>query len=181
MPPLDAAQMTPAQQAAAAALIAGPRKAVKGPFIALLRSPELMGRVGQLGEFLRFSSSLSKRASEFATLIVAHAYGQQFEWFIHVPLALQAGTSQASIDALRLGQRPAAMSEEEQIVHDVASELLRQQGLSDATYARALERFGEAGIVELTSLVGYFGLVSLVLNVARTPEEPNPAVQALER
>jgi len=180
MPPLDAAQMSPAQRAAADELIAGPRKAVKGPFIAFLRSPELLARVGKLGEFLRFSTSLSPRASEFATLMVARAYHQQFEWFIHVPLALKAGTAQASIDAVRLGQRPAAMSDEEALVHDVTSELLREHGVSDATYARAVERLGEAGVVELTSLVGYFQLVSLVLNVARIPEEPNPAVQPLE-
>ena len=180
MPPLDAAQMTPAQRAAADELIAGPRKAVKGPFIAFLRSPELLARVGKLGEFLRFSTSLSPRASEFATLMVARAYDQQFEWFIHVALALKAGTAQASIDALRLGQRPAAMSDEEALVHDVTSELLRERGVSDATYARAVQRWGEHGVVELTSLVGYFQLVSLVLNVARIPEEPNPAVQPLE-
>lgn len=180
MPPLAAAQMTPAQRAAADELIAGPRKAVKGPFIALLRSPELLARVGKLGEFLRFSTSLAVRASEFATLIVARAYDQQFEWFIHVPLALKAGTSQASIDALRLGQRPAQMSDEEQAVYDVTSALLRDRQLDDATYARAVQRFGEPGVVELTSLVGYFQMVSLVLNVARTPQEPNPAVRPLE-
>ena len=153
---------------------------MKGPFIAFLRSPELLARVGKLGEFLRFSTSLSPRASEFATLMVARAYDQQFEWFIHVPLALKAGTAQASIDALRLGQRPTAMSDEETLVHDVTSELLREHGVSDATYARAVQRLGEAGVVELTSLVGYFQLVSLVLNVGRIPEEPNPAVQPLE-
>jgi len=180
MPPLDAAQLSPAQRAAADELIAGPRKAVKGPFIAFLRSPELLARVGKLGEFLRFSTSLSPRASEFATLMVARAYDQQFEWFIHVPLALKAGTAQASIDALRLGHRPAAMSDEETLIHDVTSELLREHGVSDATYARAVQHLGEGGVVELTSLVGYFQLVSLVLNVARIPEEPNPAVQPLE-
>lgn len=180
MPPLDAAAMTPAQRAAADELIAGPRKAVKGPFIALLRSPELLARVGKLGELLRFSTSLSPRASEFATLIVAQAYGQQFEWFIHVPLALKAGTSAASIEAVRVGTRPADLSDEEQVVYDVATELLAQHGVTDATYARAVARFGEAGVVELTSLVGYFQMVSLVLNVARTPEEPNPAVRRLE-
>jgi len=180
MPPLAAAEMSAAQRAAADELIAGPRKAVKGPFIALLRSPELLARVGKLGEFLRFSTSLTPRASEFATLIVARACDQQFEWFIHVPLALKAGTAQASIDAVRLGRRPVALSDEEQLVYDVTSELLRTHGVSDATYARALQRFGEVGIVELTSLVGYFQLVSLVLNVARTPQEPNPAVEPLQ-
>ena len=180
MPPIPAGQMTPAQRSAADELTAGPRKGVKGPFIALLRSPELLARLQKVGEFLRFQSSLSTRASEFATLLVARAFDQQFEWFVHVPLALKAGTEQASIDALREGRRPTTMSDEEALVHDITSELLHQHRVGDATYARALQHFGEAGIVELASLVGYFMQVSLVLNVAGIPEEPNAAVQPLE-
>ena len=179
MPPLNPEQMTPAQRAAAAELTAGPRKGVKGPFIALLRSPELLARVQKVGEFLRFQSSLSPRASEFATLIVARAWSQQFEWFVHVPLALKAGTAQATIDALREGRRPTSMNDEETLVHDFTTELLQQHGASETSYARALEHFGEAGVVELTSLVGYFVMISMVLNVTHTPEEPNPAVVPL--
>jgi 4-carboxymuconolactone decarboxylase len=180
MAPLAGEQMTAAQRGAADELINGPRKGVKGPFIALLRSPELMARLGRVGEFLRFSSSLAPRASEYATLIVARAYDQQFEWFVHVPLALKAGTAPASIDALRERRRPAEFGADEELVYDATTELLSDHALSDATYARAVARFGEAGVVELTSLVGYFQLVSLVLNVARIPEEPNPAVQRLQ-
>lgn len=181
MPPLAAEQMTPLQRAAADELTAGPRKGVKGPFIALLRSPELLARVQKVGEFLRFQSSLSPRTSEFATLIVARALSQQFEWFTHVPLALKAGTAQATIDALREGRRPESMNDEETLVHDFTSELLQHHGASETTYRRAVERFGEHGVVELTSLIGYFVMVSMVLNVTHTPEEPNPAVVALER
>jgi len=179
MPPLTPEQMTPPQRAAADELTAGPRKGVKGPFIALLRSPELLARVQKVGEFLRFQSSLSPRASEFATLLVARAWSQQFEWFTHVPLALKAGTAQATIDALRDGRRPTTMNDEETLVHDFTTELLQQHGASEATYARAVKHFGEPGVVELTSLIGYFVMVSMVLNVTLTPEEPNPAVVPL--
>jgi 4-carboxymuconolactone decarboxylase len=179
MPLLDPSQMTPAQRAAADELIAGPRKGVKGPFIALLRSPELMARLGRVGEFLRFQSSLSPRASEFATLIVAREWSQQFEWFVHVPLALKAGTSQGVIDALREGRQPNGMSDEEVLVHVFTTELLAHRGVCDATYRAAVEHFGEAGVVELTSLVGYFAAVSMVLNVAHIPEEPNSQVVPL--
>ena len=58
MPPLAPSQMSAAQRAAADELTAGPRKGVKGPFIALLRSPELLARLQKVGEFLRFGSSL---------------------------------------------------------------------------------------------------------------------------
>ena len=72
--------MTEAQRAAADELIAGPRKGVKGPFIPLLRSPELMARLQKVGEYLRFDSALPPRLSEFATLVVARGWTQQFEW-----------------------------------------------------------------------------------------------------
>ena len=71
MPPLRDEQMDAIQRVAAAELIAGPRKGVKGPFIPLLRSPELMARLQKVGEYLRFGSELSPRITEFATLVVA--------------------------------------------------------------------------------------------------------------
>src|ERR1700712_6095596 len=92
MPPLPKDAMSEAQRAAAEELIAGPRKGVKGPFIALLRSPALMDRLQRVGEYIRFDSSLPPRLSEFAMLVVARAWTQQFEWFTHVPLARKAGT-----------------------------------------------------------------------------------------
>jgi 4-carboxymuconolactone decarboxylase len=179
LPPLAREAMSEVQRRAADELMAGPRKGVKGPFIALLRSPELMARLQRVGEYLRFDSALSKRVSEFATLIVARAWTQQFEWFTHVPLALKAGTAQDTIDELREGRRPAAMSAEESLVHDFASELLGHQDVSDATWREAVEAFSERGAVELVALLGYFTLVSMVLNVAHTPEEPNSAIEPL--
>jgi len=171
MPPLAREQMDDAQRAAADELIAGPRKAVKGPFIPLLRSPQLMARLQKVGEYLRFDSALPTRLNEFATLIVERAWSQQFEWFVHVPLARKAGTSQASIDAIREGHRPHDMSEDEALVHDLVVELLAHRGLGDTSYARAAARLGERGVIDLVALVGYFATVSMVLNVAHTPPE----------
>jgi 4-carboxymuconolactone decarboxylase len=179
MPPLAPGQMNEAQHAAAAELIAGPRKGVRGPFIPLLRSPVLLARLQKVGEYLRFDSVLEPRLSEFATLIVARHMTQQFEWFMHVPLALKAGVTQATIDAVREGARPLAMSEDEALVHDLALELLQRHGVADATYARAVTRFGEQGVVDLVGLLGYFALVSMVLNVAHTPPETVDGVAAL--
>jgi 4-carboxymuconolactone decarboxylase len=179
LPPLAHGAMTDAQRTAADELIAGPRKGVKGPFIALLRSPELMAGLQKVGEYLRFHSAVPPRASEFATLIVSRAWTQQFEWFTHVPLALKAGTTQDTVDALREGRRPDAMSDEEAVVHDLGTELLNHHGVSDATYRRAVDRFGEQGVIDLVSILGYFTLISMVLNVAHTPEEPGSAVQRL--
>src|SRR5215207_5697517 len=95
MAPLPAAKMTEAQREAAEALAAGPRKGVKGPFIPLLRSPELMDRLQKVGEYLRFHSVLEPRISELAMLIVSRQWSQQFEWAVHVPLGRQAGLSES--------------------------------------------------------------------------------------
>lgn len=179
MPPLKLEEMNAAQKTAAEALIAGPRKAVKGPFIALLRSPLLMDRLQRVGEYIRFDSSLPPRISEFTMCVVSRVCTQQFEWFTHVPLAMKEGTSAETIEALRCGRRPNDMHADEALVYDFTQELMAHHGVCDATYAAAVERFGERGVIDLTGLIGYFITVSLVLNVAHTPPEVKDGVAAL--
>ncbi len=179
MPPIPRDRMSDVQRAAADELIAGPRKGVKGPFIALLRSPELMARLQRVGEFLRFQSSLPVRVSEFATLVVSRQWTQQFEWFTHVPLALEAGTARETIDSLRDGRRPATMSAQEALVYDFVTELTVNNGVCDSIYRECVASLGEQGVLELTGLVGYFTLISMVLNVAHTPEDPVQGVASL--
>src|SRR5262252_8804262 len=100
MPPLTADKMNEAQRKAAAEMAAGPRKGVKGPFIPLIRSPELMDRLQKVGEYLRFQSALEPRISEFIMLVVSREWTQQFEWAVHVPLGGKAGLKEDVIDAL---------------------------------------------------------------------------------
>ena len=169
MPPLEPAAMNEAQRKSAQALAAGPRGGVKGPFIALLRSPELMDRLQQVGEYLRFRSSLEPRIGEFLMLIVSRTWTQQFEWAVHVPLALKAGVKVQTVDALAAGARPGTMAADEALAYDFCDELLRTKGVSDATYRAAVDQFGEAGVIDMLGVVGYFTTVSMVLNVARTP------------
>ena len=169
MPPLEPAAMNDAQRAAAAALAAGPRGGVKGPFIALLRSPELMQRLGDVGEYLRFRSALEKRISEFLMLIISRHWTQQFEWAVHVPLARDAGLQAETVASLAAGRRPAAMAPDEAIAYDFSVELLTTKGVSDATYSAVLAQFGERGVIDILGVLGYFTTVSMVLNVAHTP------------
>lgn len=179
MPPITREQMTDAQRAAADELIAGPRKGVKGPFIALMRSPELMARLQKVGEFLRFQSTNSTRACEFATLVVSRQWTQQFEWYTHVPLALKAGTLPETIATLSDGRRPATMSTEEALVFDFVTEIANNKGVCDTTFRECVEHFGETGVIELTALAGYFVLISMVLNIAHIPEEKVAGVTPL--
>ena len=112
MPPAEA--MDEAQRAAARALVEGPRKGVYGPFLPLLRTPDLLDRVARLGEQLRFAGTLHARVRELATCAAARHVGNQFEWVMHAPLAQQAGVDAAAIEALRLGARPHTLQPDEE-------------------------------------------------------------------
>jgi 4-carboxymuconolactone decarboxylase len=180
MPPLAPEAMSEEQRSAAAELAAGPRGGVRGPFVPLLRSPELMRRVQRVGEYLRYQSALERRLAELATLVVSRHLTQQFEWQVHYPLAIEAGLKREVADALAHGMRPRGMAQDEALVHDFCSELLRTGGVADDSYRAALELLGERGLVELVGLVGYFASVSLVLNVAHTPAPPGSGVAPLE-
>jgi 4-carboxymuconolactone decarboxylase len=169
MPPLDPATMTPAQAKAAQALAAGPRGGVKGPFIPLLRSPELMDRLQKVGEYLRFHSALPARISELVILAVARQWTQQFEWMVHVPLARETGLKPETLASLGEGRRPEAMATDEETAYDFCAELVLNKGVAEATYRRAVEHFGEQGVIDMLGLIGYFTTVSMVMNVARTP------------
>ncbi len=140
-----------------------------GPFNAMLLNPHVGDRVQRLGEALRFDTSLPRNVIEVATLVVGSHWRAQFEWWAHERLARQAGVSQAIIAAIKRGERPDFSNDDEAAAHDVASELYRTRRLTNATYANAAQRFGEAGVFELIALVGYYSLVSLLLNGFEVP------------
>jgi len=169
MPPLAGPAMSDEQKKAAAELAAGPRGGVRGPFIPLLRSPELMSCLQKVGEVLRYRSALEPKLNEFVMLIVAREWTQQFEWQVHYPLAIEAGLRPEIAAALAEGRRPRGMAEDEETAWDICHELLRSHGVSDVTYTRAAAMLGERGVIDLLGLVGYFTTVSMVMNVAHTP------------
>ncbi len=177
MPPLEA--LDAAQRAAAQALIDGPRKGVYGPFLPLLCNPALLERVARLGECLRYEGALDARIRELCICAAARHVGNQFEWLMHQPLALKAGVSEAALQALHVGARPRTLAPDEEIALDFAQELLRNHGVSDPSFERACAQFGQAGTVELTTLLGYFVMVSWLMNVARTPAQAGAQGPAL--
>jgi 4-carboxymuconolactone decarboxylase len=170
LPPIPPESWTPAQREVAEAMIAGPRGAVVAPFVPLLRSPQLAGHVQSLGAYLRYRSALGQRLTELAILVTSAHYRQPVEWSIHAPLAQGAGIAAEAITAIERGERPSAMPDDDALVHDFCVELLNQRGqVGDALWARAVARFGEPGVVDLTATCGYYGLLALVMNAARTP------------
>ena len=168
MPPIADADMSAEQREAAKELASGPRGAVFGPFVPLLRSPELLRRVQKTGEYLRYNSALPPRLSEFTILIVSRWWTQGFEWHVHSKIAAEVGVGAETIAAIADGRRPPAMTAEEEMVYNFCMELHVNRAVSDASYARIAGKFGERGVIDLTGLCGYYGLLAMVMNVART-------------
>jgi 4-carboxymuconolactone decarboxylase len=162
--PLD--KMTPAQRTVADAIMSGPRGRMSGPFNAWLRSPVLADRLQKVGEYVRFDTSLDKRLNEMAILMTAQHWGSQYEWYAHAPLAAKAGLDPQVITAIGAGRKPEGMKDDEAIVWEFTTQLRRDHGVDDATYARAIEKFGENGVIDLVAVNGYYDVVSMTLNVA---------------
>src|SRR4029450_12931017 len=180
--PLTYDEMTRAQRTMIEHLLSGPRGGgAEGPFNVQLRSPE-MGDLGQqFGAATRFATSVPRQLYELAIIITARHWTAQFEWTAHHRGALQAGVSPAVCDAIAIGKRPAAMPPDEEAVYNFATELLEKKQVSDATFDAAKKLLGEKGVVDLISVLGWYGTVSMYLNVDRypLPEGTQPELKPL--
>ncbi|MGC2321786.1 MAG: hypothetical protein WA463_04060 [Terriglobales bacterium] len=180
MPEIPAGKMTEAQKKAAEEFAAGRGTPVFGPFVPLLRSPEVMLRAKAMGDYLRFKNSLPAKLSEFTILITARQWTQHYEWDVHYPIAIKAGLSPEIAKAVADGRRPQNMPADEELVYDFITELHDAKSVSDATYARAVARFGEPGVIDMIGVNGYYTFLAMVMNTARTalPPEHKPALPA---
>jgi len=173
--------MTPRQRESYQGIVSGPRKGARGPFNALLRSPEVADRVQKVGEYIRFQSSIPAALNEMAILLTGRFWGAQYEYWAHSALARTAGLPDLIIDAIAEGRRPTTMSADERIVYDFCSELFRDRAVSDTAFKAVTDRFGEQGVIDLIAACGYYSIVSMVLNVDRHPLPPGekPPLRAL--
>jgi 4-carboxymuconolactone decarboxylase len=138
-----------------------------GPFAVWLHSPEMADRAQALGEFARYHTSLpgEGRLSELAILLVARHFDCQVEWSLHEPIARAKGLDQLIIDAIRNRTAPPPLTPDEAAVYDFVTQLLNDHFVSADVFAAALACFGQQTLVELTTLVGYYTLVAMTLNV----------------
>lgn len=171
--PLSLEEMTPEQRRMAENVLAGPRKALRGPFSTFVYSPETGDHAQKLGAQVRFKNSLPEKLKELAILLVARFWTAQYEWYAHRRLALEAGLDAAIADAIADGKRPARLGADEAAIYDFCSELLQTREVSDAAFAAVRDRFGERGVVDLICTMGYYCLVSMTLNVNRYPLPPD--------
>lgn len=180
MPPVAPDQLTDAQKQAVDAFKANRNADITGPFIPMLRSPEVMMRARAMGDYLRYRSVLPPRLSEFVILVTARQWSQQYEWSVHAPIALGAGIAPAVVQAIAEGRRPEGMSDDEALLYDFCDELRQHQSISDPTYARMVARFKEQGVIDTLGIVGYYSMLAMVLNTNRTPAKAGaPALPAL--
>lgn len=145
-----------------------------GPFVPLLRSPELMTRMQRVGEYLRFGGELQDRVLEFTILIIARLWNQQFEWRFHVPLAMRSGLSRNLISAIALQIEPPQMDPVLGAVWSALEQLQQRRMVDDETYGQLLRSVGEAGTVEVIAVAGYYTSLAMLMNVAQTEPPPIP-------
>src|SRR5258706_747621 len=172
MPPIPSDKLTDAQKQAVAEFRAARSADISGPFVPLLRSPDVMNRARAMGDYLRYKSALPPRLSEFVILLTARRWTQQYEWNAHQPLALQGGLSADIVKAVADGRRPDRMADDEQSVYTMWDELQKTQSVSDATYARAIAKLGDHAVIDALGITGYYTMLAMVMNTTRTPLPP---------
>jgi 4-carboxymuconolactone decarboxylase len=168
MPPIAPEKYSDAQKKAAEEFAGGRGYDVRGPFVPLLRSPEVMLRAKAMGDHLRFKSTLAPRLSEMIILITAREWTQQYEWVAHYDIAMKAGLRPEIAAAIADGRRPAGMADDEEAAYDMSMEIHRTRRVSDATWNKALAKFGEQGVIDLLGINGYYTFLAMTMNAART-------------
>jgi 4-carboxymuconolactone decarboxylase len=168
-PGLKWEEMSPEQKAIIEDVLGGERASADGPFNVMLRSPQFGDLAQKLGAVMRYQSSLPKKLNELAIILTARHWTSQFEWYLHRRAAAQAGLEEAKILAIALGERPANLDADEEIVYNFAAELLSSKQVSDPTFNAMRDRFGERGVVDAIGVIGYYQMVSMMLNVDRYP------------
>jgi 4-carboxymuconolactone decarboxylase len=176
--PLPAPEsLTPEQRRVYDAIIAGPRGAMIGPLRAALHNPDLADRWQQLGEVLRYSTTLKPRHRELAILVTARHWNSQIEWYVHALAAEKAGVEGYIIAAIKAAEPPEFEDEEDFAIYEFTREMQSSGQVSDAAYETVIKKTDTLGVVELTALIGYYTMVSMTLNAHRIPmpegvEEP---------
>ena len=167
--PLTWETLSPAQLKMVDSVMSGKRGSMQGPYNVLLRSPQLGNLAQQFGAHTRFNSSLPLALNELAILLVARFWTCQFVWWAHRRIAREAGLEEALIQAIATGKSPQGLAADVAAVYGFCNELLQTRLVTDATYAAAVELFGEAGVVDLMGTMSYYTLVSMSLNVDQYP------------
>lgn len=173
-------QLTPQQRAVYDRIAGGPRAAgpalfemvdpqgrLNGPFDAMLTSPGVGDALQALGAAVRYGSGISDRIREMAILAVATHWDSAFERYAHEPIGRAAGLTEAEVAGLRTLPAPVPPDSTEAAALDLVQALCVDGDVDDATYARVAESLSEAAVFELTTLVGYYTTLALIMRAFR--------------
>jgi len=178
VPVLTENQLTTVQRALLDSIRSGPRGGsitIRGPFAVFLHAPEFGELAQQLGGFCRYQTAVPPRLSEFAILVTAKLWRAQYEWFAHVPQAERAGVTKETIHDLHKGRVPKSLPPDERAIYDFIQELYKTRRVSDKNFKRVVAVLGEPATVEFVGILGYYVLISMILNVFRmSPPEGQP-------
>lgn len=145
---------------------------LRGPFNAFVHAPAAGGPLASLGAVLRFGTSIGRRLTELAIITVAARWQAEFEWAAHAGLAREAGVPDAVVDAIGRREDPPFTAADEKVVHAAARQLADGGHLSQPAYDAARDLLGDAGVVELVALCGYYTTISFLLNAFAVPPPP---------
>jgi 4-carboxymuconolactone decarboxylase len=148
------------------------RGGLMGPFNAFVHAPHAGQHLTSLGAVLRFGTSIERRLTEVAIITVGARWKAEFEWWAHARMARNHGVPDAVVDAIGRGEDPPFAADDERAVYAVAWQLTQTGQLSQDAYDAAQQLLGDAGVVELVSLCGYYTLVSFLLNAFAVPLPP---------
>jgi 4-carboxymuconolactone decarboxylase len=171
LPKLDENSLTADQRALAQSIASGPRGQFKmsGPFAIFLHSPTFGELAQKLGGHLRFKTRVPPRLSEFAILCTAQHWKAQYEWAMHAPMAEKAGVKPETVRDIQAGRAPKQAPRDEMAIYAFVTELYASRRVSTGTYNKVKKLLGDAGVVDLVGILGYYAMVSMTLNTFKAP------------
>jgi 4-carboxymuconolactone decarboxylase len=167
-------QVAEKDRAIADSIIAS-RGALQGPFTMFLHSPELAGRLGHLGAYVRFEGSLDMKVRVLAAMTVAREFEAVYVWGAQTGGARRLGVPEPTIAAIRENHSRGLPPEDAEIV-EFTRQLLRKHRIDDAIAARLRQRFGDDGFIQLTGAIGYYSMLAMTVNACELEAAPGAEV-----
>jgi 4-carboxymuconolactone decarboxylase len=183
LPAIPDDKLTDRQKQLMEAIRSGPRGRVSqgGPFGVYLHAPNFGDLVQRLGAHSRYQTGIAPRLSEFAILCTARQWRAQYEWHAHAAIAEKAGVAPETIRDIKAGRAPKKAAKDERAIYDLVSELYKTRRVSERTYRRVHSFLGDSLMVELVGILGYYGLVAMMLDVFNVPLPPDAPVPFAEK
>jgi len=141
----------------------GPDSSYGGPYDPWIVHPELAKRAVSWGTMVWERTTIGRRLVELAIVVTARFWESNVEWVSHTRMALENGVSQDVIDAVFDKRRPEQAPADELLIYDVCIALHETHQLPLDLYRRAVETWGERGLLDIVATIGYYTFVAMTL------------------